>query len=67
MPQPEKWSSEQLVNSQTTNNQNEQKVIGLEGGGFVVVWRDASQIGTDTSGSGVKARCARARSRTATR
>ncbi len=51
--------SEILVNSATAGNQNESRMIALTGGGFVVVWVDAS-LGVggatgDTTGVAVKA------------
>lgn len=44
-----------LVNTQTLNSQDNPSVAALVSGGFVVTWADASAIGADTSGSGVKA------------
>lgn len=47
--------SEFTVNTTTADNQHDQRVVGLDGGGFVVVWRDASQSGGDTSGFATRA------------
>ncbi len=44
-----------LVNTQTTNNQGDSSITALSSGGFVVSWGDTSLLGTDRSGSGVKA------------
>ena len=43
-----------LVNTTTAGNQSDASVTALVGGGFVVVWQDASQTGDDTSGSAVR-------------
>ncbi|WP_238272782.1 beta strand repeat-containing protein, partial [Methylobacterium cerastii] len=47
--------TEFLVNTETANDQRASTVTGLSNGGFVVTWTDASQIGDDTIGSGIKA------------
>jgi VCBS repeat-containing protein len=44
-----------LVNTETSGNQTGQHIETLTSGGFVMVWTDSSGLGTDTSGSGVKA------------
>jgi Ca2+-binding RTX toxin-like protein len=44
-----------LVNTQTASSQTSANLSVLQDGGYVVVWTDSSQIGADTSGSGVKA------------
>jgi Ca2+-binding RTX toxin-like protein len=47
--------TEILVNTATANDQREQQITGLTGGGFVVTWKDDSQSGGDTSGAAVRA------------
>ena len=47
--------AEILVNTETTGNQRISDVAALPGGGYVVTWTDSSGLGTDTSGSGVRA------------
>src|SRR5690349_870049 len=44
-----------LVNSETSGNQSSASVAALAGGGYIVTWTDASGLGADTSGTGVKA------------
>lgn len=48
--------SEFLANSTTSGVQNDATITALATGGFVVSWTDASGIGGDSSGSGIKAR-----------
>lgn len=43
-----------LVNTTTSGNQIEPKIIALAGGGFAVVWEDTSATGADTSSSAVR-------------
>ena len=50
-----KVGGEVLANTSTTGNQNHAVVTGLSGGGFAVVWTDASLQGGDASGTSVKA------------
>ena len=47
--------AEFLVNSTTTGNQSPPDITALANGGFVVVWHDSSQTGTDTSDLSVRA------------
>lgn len=47
--------SELLVNSQVQGSQFDPAVAGLAGGGFVVIWTDASGALGDPSGNGVTA------------
>ncbi len=47
--------SEFLVNTATTGSQSGAAITELSGGGFVVSWTDASGVGGDNSGSGIKA------------
>ncbi|HET9640000.1 MAG TPA: hypothetical protein VFP12_12420, partial [Allosphingosinicella sp.] len=47
--------SEFLINTVTSGNQSTQQVTALAGGGFAVSWSDASAVGNDTSGFGIKA------------
>jgi VCBS repeat-containing protein len=49
-----KIGTEFLVNTATNASQDQPVIAALDGGGFVVVWRDLSLQG-DTSGAGVKA------------
>jgi len=49
-----KVGTEFLVNTATNSAQDQPVITALDGGGFVVVWRDLSLQG-DTSGAGVKA------------
>ncbi|MCA1539953.1 VCBS repeat-containing protein [Bradyrhizobium sp. NBAIM32] len=44
-----------LVNTTTAGNQVEPAITALADGRFVVTWTDASQTGSDTSGSAVRA------------
>ena len=44
-----------LINTVTANSQSLPAIVELSGGGFVVSWTDASLIGGDASGSGIKA------------
>ncbi|HEX9947478.1 MAG TPA: hypothetical protein VGA98_08055, partial [Allosphingosinicella sp.] len=44
-----------LINTVTPGNQSTSSVTALAGGGFAVSWSDASGIGNDTSGFGIKA------------
>jgi len=46
---------ETLVNTQFIGSQSSPSLAGLSGGGFVVVWTDASAIGADPSAQGIKA------------
>lgn len=55
MADPVLWGSAQLVNSETANDQTQTVVAGLEGGGFVVVWRDQSLAGGDDAVASIKA------------
>jgi Ca2+-binding RTX toxin-like protein len=55
MADPVLWGSEQLVNTETANDQAQTVVTGLEGGGYVVVWTDLSLAGGDASVSSIKA------------
>ncbi|KQP53608.1 hypothetical protein ASF39_20060 [Methylobacterium sp. Leaf108] len=48
-------SGEILVNTTLTGDQKGAQVTNLTGGGFVVVWQDASLQGGDASGSAIKA------------
>lgn len=50
-----KIGSEFLVNTQTLNSQDNPTVTALASGGFVIAWSDASAVGGDTSGTGIKA------------
>ncbi|HVQ07632.1 MAG TPA: hypothetical protein VMS43_04285 [Allosphingosinicella sp.] len=43
-----------LVNTATIGNQSGSNIALLPGGGFVIVWTDASLVGGDTSGLAVK-------------
>ena len=45
-----------IVNSTTLNGQTDPHVAALADGGFVIVFEDDSQSGSDTSGSAVRAR-----------
>ncbi len=45
MDQPVAWSPQGLVNTTTFDDQFENQVVGLEGGGYVVVWRNHTGIG----------------------
>jgi hypothetical protein len=47
--------SEFLVNTQTTNGQNQPTITGLANGGFVVTWSDFSGTLGDSSQTGIKA------------
>lgn len=47
--------TEFLVNSTTANQQIKPKTVALTGGGFVIVWQDASGVGGDPSISAIKA------------
>src|SRR5688500_7482326 len=47
--------AEILVNTQTSGSQAIPNIALLTDGGFVIVWTDASALGADTSGSGIKA------------
>jgi hypothetical protein len=38
MSEPVLWNDEQIVNTTTYGDQQDAKVVGLEGGGYVVVW-----------------------------
>lgn len=49
-----KSGSEFLVNTTTTNSQNEASIVALSNGGFVVTWTDNSLTGGDTSSSAVR-------------
>ena len=48
------YGSEILVNTTTSGNQLDPKVIQLAGGNFVVTWADGSASGGDTSGAAVR-------------
>ncbi|RYY25477.1 MAG: tandem-95 repeat protein [Sphingomonadales bacterium] len=50
-----KIGSEFLVNTQTNSTQYQSQISALANGGFVVSWSDASTVGGDNSGYGVKA------------
>jgi Ca2+-binding RTX toxin-like protein len=50
-----KVGSEFLVNTQTTNGQNEPTITGLANGGFVVTWSDFSGTLGDSSQTSIKA------------
>ncbi|MBO1081784.1 DUF4214 domain-containing protein [Roseomonas haemaphysalidis] len=50
-----KTGTEFLVNTETANDQGASAITGLSSGGFVVTWSDASGLGGDASGSGIKA------------
>jgi Ca2+-binding RTX toxin-like protein len=50
-----KVGEEFLVNSEYANGQTKPSIAVLDSGGFVISWVDASLVGTDTSGSGIKA------------
>ncbi|MBC7952953.1 MAG: FecR domain-containing protein [Rhodospirillaceae bacterium] len=52
-----KLGGEFLVNTSTGSSQYQSTVKALEGGGFVVTWRDDSLSNGDTSGSAVRAQC----------
>jgi Ca2+-binding RTX toxin-like protein len=45
---------ETLVNTQTSSDQSAADVAVLQGGGYVVVWADSSQVGGDSSSFGIK-------------
>jgi VCBS repeat-containing protein len=49
-----KLGGEFLVNTQTAGNQQQQTIIGLASGGFVISWADASLRGGDTDYYGIK-------------
>ena len=51
----EPTDSDFQVNGTTANNQRWPTITALEGGGFVVGWRDDSGLGGDSSGSSIKA------------
>jgi Ca2+-binding RTX toxin-like protein len=58
LPTPERFGAEFLVNTSTSNSQNDPVVTALADGRFVVVWADASGVGGsvgDTSGFGIRA------------
>jgi Ca2+-binding RTX toxin-like protein len=42
----ELWNDEQIVNTTTFEDQNESKVVALEGGGYVVVWNGKPDSGS---------------------
>lgn len=50
-----KIGPEFLVNSATANAQSKPAITVLAGGGFVIVWQDASTVGGDASGFAIKA------------
>lgn len=54
MATPDKWGSEFLVNTTTSQNQQESSVTALGDGKFVVVWEDNSSSGGDTSSLAVR-------------
>lgn len=47
---------EMLVNATTFNSQDQPTVTATKDGGFAVAWRDNSNLSTDASGFGIKAR-----------
>lgn len=47
--------SELLVNTSTSNNQDQPTITALSDGRFVIVWTDNSQSGGDTSNSAIRA------------
>jgi Ca2+-binding RTX toxin-like protein len=47
-------TAEFRVNTTTSNAQDQPAIAALAGGGFIVVWRDASQLGGDDSGTSIK-------------
>lgn len=49
-----KLGGEFLVNTVTSNNQQQEAIAALDNGGFVVVWADASGQGGDTDNFGIK-------------
>ncbi|UCF53550.1 MAG: hypothetical protein JSV48_03645 [Bradyrhizobium sp.] len=50
-----KVGDEFLVNTATASDQLKPTISALPNGGFVVTWYDFSQVGGDSSGSGIKA------------
>ena len=54
-PAGNRIGGEVLVNAQTLNSQDSPSIAALASGGFVVSWTDGSAVGTDVSGTGVKA------------
>ena len=54
-PKGKTVQDEFLVNTEAEGNQSGPAAAGLPGGGFVVVWQDASGTGGDASGTGIKA------------
>ncbi|MGB8814007.1 MAG: calcium-binding protein [Paracoccaceae bacterium] len=46
---------ELLVNTTTTNSQNDPCITALSTGGFVIAWTDESQTGGDISGAAIRA------------
>lgn len=50
-----KVGSEFTVNTVTTSNQNQPVITALASGEIIVGWSDDSRIGSDTSGTGIKA------------
>jgi Ca2+-binding RTX toxin-like protein len=49
-----KVGSEFLVNTQTVSNQQQETITGLDNGGFVIAWADASNRGGDPDNYGIK-------------
>ncbi|AUW57390.1 hypothetical protein C1T17_04025 [Sphingobium sp. SCG-1] len=49
-----KLGGEFLVNTETNGNQQQQAIIGLSNGGFVIAWADASLRGGDNDYYGIK-------------
>ncbi|MGO1120473.1 calcium-binding protein [Rhodovibrionaceae bacterium A322] len=49
-----KVGGEFLANTTTINSQGDPSVTGIEGGGFVVTWKDASETGGDVDGDAVR-------------
>lgn len=47
---------ELLVNATTFNSQDQPTVVATKDGGFAVAWRDNSNLSSDASGFGIKAR-----------
>jgi Ca2+-binding RTX toxin-like protein len=43
-----------LVNTNTASNQQQETITGLDNGGFVIAWADASNRGGDTDNYGIK-------------
>ncbi len=49
------WGPERLVNTTTTNSQNDSEVTVLANGNYIVVWRDASNSGVNNDGVDIRA------------